>query len=464
MQNLNFLPVLFFLIVLLLLSVLIRTRAALIELRKKYSSIIDIEAERAKILAEIVSLKQQTEAMNRDFSTRKAELTVDYDKAFQLYQRLKSELASIEESLEITEFGIYKPYFDFESSEQYKTKLDEIVERQKQLIKTQAAIVCPKEWTVDGNRVKGQKMINGQMKLMARAFNGECDAAILKVRWNNIHNLEERIKRAYEVINKLESVHEIVITKEYLNLKLDELHLAHEYQEKLYREKEEQKRIAEQMREEEKVRVEIEKAKKEAEDDEQRYQKALAKATAELEKTKGKELEELNNKITALQEQLKIAQEKKERAMARAEMTKAGHVYVLSNIGSFGDDVYKIGMTRRLEPLDRVKELSDASVPFNFDVHAMIYSEDAPALENELQQAFDHRRVNMVNNRREFFKVPLNEIESAAKLKNAKVEFTLIAEAREYRETLALAVQAGLSKNTIEGSEKKIVEEFPATL
>jgi len=366
--------------------------------------------------------------------------------------------------LEMTEFGVYKPHFDFGSSEQYQAKLEEIVEKQKQLIKDRFAIVCHQEWTVEGSRTKGQKMVNENMKLMLRAFNGECDTSVLKVRWNNVSNLEERIKRAYEVINKLGTSHDIVITNNYLNLRIDELHLAHEYQEKLYQEKEEQRRIIEQMREEEKVRAEIEKAKKEAEDDESRYQKALERAKSELEKTKGKELDDLKDKITLLQEQLKVAQEKKERAISRAEMTRAGHVYILSNIGSFGEDVYKIGMTRRLEPIDRVKELSDASVPFAFDVHAMIYSEDAPALENELQKAFDQKRVNMVNNRKEFFKVALKEIEDIAKTRKSDIEFMKIAEAREFRETQALIAQVNGPKPVSMESCKKQYLKFPKSL
>jgi len=124
-----------------------------------------------------------------------------------------------------------------------------------------------------------------------------------------------------------------------------------------------------------------------------------------------------------------------------AQQTKSGHVYVISNIGSFGDNVYKIGMTRRLEPLDRVKELGDASVPFIFDVHAMIYSDDAPALENSLHKLFDSQRVNLVNSRKEFFKVTLEEIELQAKKTSSSVEFIKTAEAKDYNESKAIRMQ-----------------------
>jgi hypothetical protein len=148
--------------------------------------------------------------------------------------------------------------------------------------------------------------------------------------------------------------------------------------------------------------------------------------------------------IEALEQQLTQAQQLKQRAISQAQLTRSGHVYVISNIGSFGEDVYKIGMTRRLDPLDRVKELGDASVPFQFDVHAVIYCDDAPKLENTLHRLFHHRRVNRINERKEFFRVSLTEIAQAVLANHGEIEFLHEAEAEEYRKT-----QAMLSENTI---------------
>jgi hypothetical protein len=132
-------------------------------------------------------------------------------------------------------------------------------------------------------------------------------------------------------------------------------------------------------------------------------------------------------------------------------LTKVGHIYVISNLGSFGQDVYKIGMTRRLDPLDRVRELGDASVPFQFDIHAIIYSENAPQLEYELHKRFAERRLNRVNSKKEFFKVSLEEIEAFVKEHaNAEIEFIKLAEAREYRETLAMLEQSNKMINEVE--------------
>jgi hypothetical protein len=146
-----------------------------------------------------------------------------------------------------------------------------------------------------------------------------------------------------------------------------------------------------------------------------------------------------------LEKKLEEAQANKERAIARAQMTRSGHVYVISNIGSFGEDVFKIGMTRRLDPMDRVRELGDASVPFQVDVHAVIYSEDAPNLENALHRTFHHRRINLVNYRREFFKATLDEIAEAVRNHHGDIEFTRLAEAKGYRQSLALIRETSIS-------------------
>lgn len=231
---------------------------------------------------------------------------------------------------------------------------------------------------------------------------------------------------------------QITITQSYYDLKLAELHLVHEHREKTHEEKEEQKRIREEMREEEKANEDIERLKVQAEKDESVHAKALAKARAELGDATGKQHEKLESLVARLENELKDALDRKAKAIARAQLTKSGHVYVLSNLGSFGEGVYKLGMTRRLEPLDRVHELGDASVPFPFDVHAMIYSENAPGLENALHREFASRRLNRVNLRREYFRVTLDEVRAAIEKHHALVTFVLTPEAEEWRKTQAM--------------------------
>ena len=192
------------------------------------------------------------------------------------------------------------------------------------------------------------------------------------------------------------------------------------------------------MREQEKAERELEKAKAEAEREEARNQKALEEAQAEIDRATGAQLEKLTAQIAALEIKLSAAHERKERAIARAQLTKSGFVYVISNEGSFGSGVVKIGMTRRMEPMDRVKELGDASVPSPFDVHTMMFSEDALALEQALHGHFAERRVNLINQRKEFYQnVELEEVEEFVKKRGVTAQFARLAEAREYRETQA---------------------------
>ncbi|HRI68305.1 MAG TPA: DUF4041 domain-containing protein [Polyangium sp.] len=355
---------------------------------------------------------------------------------------MRAELAALDEEAHLQSFGFYKPRYNFSSSERYQSKLDEVRERQKQMIKDKTAATCAIEWTVNGSAAEGRKQINQTLKLMLRAFNGECDAAIAKVKYNNVHVMEARIEKAREAINGLAEIQRCTISASYLRLKLDELHLAHEYEEKVQAENEEQRRIREQMREEEQAQREIEKARQDAEKEEKRYADALRKAQEDAAKADGSKQQKLLAQIAELEKKLADAHANKERALSRAQQTRSGYVYIISNIGSFGEHVYKIGMTRRLDPMDRVKELGDASVPFEFDVHAIISTDDAPTLENTLHRAFDHRRVNRVNEKKEFFKVKIEEIVALVqKHHRAEVDIVTMAAAEEYWKTVAMGEQ-----------------------
>jgi hypothetical protein len=167
----------------------------------------------------------------------------------------------------------------------------------------------------------------------------------------------------------------------------------------------------------------------------------LAKVQAEAEQASEAQRALFDARLAELHARLEEAEARNRRALSMAQQTKAGHVYVISNIGSFGEDVFKVGMTRRLEPLDRVRELGDASVPFGFDVHALIWSEDAPALETALHREFMREQVNKVNPRKEFFQVSLGAIRRQLEAKGIQASWTMTAAAAEYRESLALAKQ-----------------------
>jgi small-conductance mechanosensitive channel len=353
-------------------------------------------------------------------------------------ERLRAELHAVEDAIEIQSFGFYEPRFGFESSKEYLARLKVVRDQQKRMVREKTATVCPRDWVVDGSLKKGREMMAEQTQLMLRAFNGDCDAAISSVKYDNVLRVEKRLKKSFDSINKLGSTKSISISVDYYDQKLMELHLVHEHREKVHEEKERQKEIREQMREEQAAQKEIDKAQKEAEKEETQYRNALEKARREMEAATEAQHEKLAELVAKLETELSAAIDRKAKSIARAQLTRSGHVYVLSNIGSFGDGIFKIGMTRRFEPLERVYELGDASVPFRFDVHAMIYSEDAPALEAALHREFEGRRVNRINTRREYFRVSLEEIAEAVGRHHGTITVVTSVEAEEYRKTCAI--------------------------
>jgi hypothetical protein len=183
---------------------------------------------------------------------------------------------------------------------------------------------------------------------------------------------------------------------------------------------------------------EIEDARKKIEKEETHFNQVIAELQARMDAAAASEKAQYEAKLREYEEQLAAVQKDKEEVAFREQSTRAGYVYIISNLGSFGEDAYKIGVTRRLEPQERIDELGDASVPFDFDVHAMIFSEDAPSLEGALHEHFADRTINKVNPRKEFFRVRLDEIEEVVRTHHNKVvEFTRLAKAEDYRLTLA---------------------------
>lgn len=412
---------------------------------------LEVDRWRSEATGAVVAQKQQLETLSQEYGTART-----------LYDRLRAEVSLLEENLEETAVGLYKPHYEYDSSEKYREALEDIRAKQKDLIKLGTAAICGTSWQIQGDSRAGERMTKQYLKLILRAFNGECDAAVAKVSWNNITKMEERIRKTYDAINDFGQVMQMRIAPAYLDLKLAELRLEYETEQKKREEQEEQRRIKEQMREEERARREAEKAKEDAEEEEARYEKALQKARAEIAEARGEALEVLQMKIQHLDAALHKAHELKEKAICMAQLTRSGHVYVISNVGSFGENIFKIGMTRRLEPMDRIKELGDASVPFDFDVHAMVYCVDAPALECELQTKFEARAVNLVNPRKEFFAVSIDDIEAFVREKNLNVTLTKLAEARDYRETLAKRAEA--ARVFASTAVPVDVAQFPPTL
>lgn len=329
--------------------------------------------------------------------------------------------------------GVYEPHFDYSDSEDYKAAIIAVREKQKIMVSDKTAVLCPTEWSLGGSKAQGQTMTNRNIRLTLRAFNSECDASIANARWNNVNAMEKRILNAHNQIDKLNASNTTYISDGYLKLKLQELYLTHEYRENIKLEREEKTEASRLAREEQKLIRDMERA----EEEEARYLRLLDKAKKEAEKSVGPKLDAYNEQIKMLESDFAEAHARFERAQAMAERTRSGYVYIISNIGSFGDDVIKIGLTRRLDPMDRVREFGDASVPFVFDTHAVIYSDDAPALERALHGEFERTRVNAQNYRKEFFRASLDDVEKAVKRLAPEASFFKDVEAQDYRETLA---------------------------
>lgn len=277
------------------------------------------------------------------------------------------------------------------------------------------------------------------MRFVSDAFNGASDAVLARVKVDNVGKLTQEIEDAASMVNLHGSAFKNArVTAEYVAARRAELVAAARFQELLKREQEEQKAIRERIREEARAQREFEQAQRSAAKEEDRVRKALAEAQRRFETAAAEDRAKMEERLQALQAALSEAEAKSVRALSMAQQTRAGHCYVISNEGSFGPEVLKIGMTRRLDPLDRVRELGDASVPFEFDVHAMIFSDDAPALERQLHREFNEARVNMVNPRKEYFKVGVAAVREKLLALGVEAEFTLAAAAAEFRETQAL--------------------------
>lgn len=277
------------------------------------------------------------------------------------------------------------------------------------------------------------------IRFVIDAFNGKVDSILSKTRHDNYGKLERQILDAFQLVNvNGQAFRNARITPEYLDARLQELKWGVVAFELRKKEQEEQRQIREQMREEAKAQREYERAQKAAAKEEAMLKKAMEKAQAMLEKASEEQRAKFEAQLAELEQKLKEAEEKNQRAISMAQQTKHGNVYVISNVGSFGENVYKVGMTRRLEPMDRVRELGDASVPFSFDVHVIIESDDAPALEHALHKELAMMQVNKVNPRKEFFKANLSDIRALVEARGIEASWTMAAEATEYRETIAI--------------------------
>lgn len=373
-------------------------------------------------------------------------------------RKLQQKSRELDAKIYLQSIDYYESKYDFTSAGDYRLRLREIKLKQERMRKNNQAFFCRTEWKVGDSRREGKKMTNDLLDLIELAFENECKYASKEVKYNNVDSLINKIENTFKKINKLSEKTDCEISREYLNLKLLELDLKYEQEDKQNEEIEREKELKRQNKACEAIKNARQKAE-EAEEREKLHQQELDKVRQEIEQVAQAEVEkrkQLELQIQQLERQ--IAEDISDRE--KANRVKWGYIYIISNIGSLrGRDVYRICMTNRSKPDEYIRDMNPA-VPFRFDVHFKIFSEDVFDTLEKLHNRFNDKRVNEVNFRRDFFKVSLDEIEEAVKeiARETGVlridEFERAPQAYEYRQTLAVR-----KKNQHISSDDSYLEE-----
>lgn len=377
------------------------------------------------------SIDSQIEKLTNEQSETRQKI----DSGTPILNKVIEAIKKTEEDLKFINVGLLPPVFKFDDCETLKAEIERCHAEQYDLIKLDKATIGFTNWTWMGDKGKGQRMVRQYRELLLRAFNAEYDFIRKQMRHSTYQTAKNKLYKLAEQLSKLGEAANVEIADEYLELKIEELSVWHS---ELVR-KEELK--AERKKQQALLRSQ---ANKEGDDTEELeddiyYRKSdLVKAQKLARELHGASALDMEEKIAKMQKEIESLEAKFERATSQAQITKAGYIYVISNIGSFGEGVVKIGMTRRLEPMDRVKELGDASVPFKFDVHTLTFVENAPNIEKTLHKKFDKQRVNVDNERKEFFKVTPQEVANAMSELSIEADWYFDVEAKEYRESLLI--------------------------
>lgn len=345
----------------------------------------------------------------------------DLEKA--LAQSGATEIVELNDQRVLQDVGIYRYHHPLEDAAAYKDQLALINGRIDDVVKANQAVLAADLFTFDGSLAKGRKMVSDFSKLMLRAYNAEADNCVRSLRNGNISTAQKRLENAMKAIQRLGSIMEMRVNPDYHQLRVEELELTADYQMKVQEEKEKAREERERLREQRKAEQELAAERERLEKEKAHYVTALQQLRAKGDTVAAGELE---GRLAEIEQAIETND-------YRTANIRAGYIYVISNIGALGPNIVKIGMTRRLEPRDRVRELGDASVPFLYDTHALFFSDDAITLENELHKAFADRRVNLINQRREFFFATPAEVRQHLTQKvGGLLEFNETPEAPEY--------------------------------
>ncbi|WP_380176150.1 DUF4041 domain-containing protein [Kineococcus sp. DHX-1] len=361
--------------------------------------------------------RQELEVVTRDIAAAQADLVL-----------LRENLIVTDEEAVLQEAGIYRYSHPLDDAVAYKARLANLKDNIKAMVRDGGAVLATTNWQVNGSSRDGAKMVKETSKLMLRAFNAEADNCVRSVRPHTVHTATQRLEKAAETIARLGTMMSIRVSERYLRTRLQEIRLTADHLAKVEEERERQREAREQAREEAKALADFERERAKLRREEEHYLAALEVASTGVASSAA---------VADLRAKLADVQEEMVKVDARQANLRAGWVYVISNLGAFGERMVKIGMTRRRDPMDRVRELGDASVPFRFDVHALIQSEDAVGLEGKLHAVFAEQRVNRVNRHREFFyATPADVREALAKIAGSHLlTYKDFAEALEWRQS-----------------------------
>ncbi|GHH64839.1 hypothetical protein GCM10017673_08210 [Streptosporangium violaceochromogenes] len=391
-----------------------------------------LEAENAELRGWIERLggmdAMGVSALTEELRAERGRLQAAVADAARRLREVERQVVLTEETVLLQEAGVYDYRHPLSDAVAYKERLAEVKARIKAMARENKAVLGSTNWQVNGSAAEGRRMVRDFSKLMLRAYNAEADNCVRTMRPYKLQSAVDRLEKAVEMIVKLGKTMSIHVSGDYHRLRVYELELTADYLAKQEEEKERDRAQREQRREEEAARREFEREKARLRKEEAHYKAALSKLIAKGDEAGAGELKAKLEEIGAAVGDVE----------AREANVRAGYVYVISNVGAFGEDVVKIGMTRRLEPEDRVRELGDASVPFRFDTHALIFSDDAVGLEGRLHAALNDRRVNRVNLRREFFRATPAEVRNLLQQIAGQhlLEYRDVPEALEWRQSV----------------------------
>ena len=323
-----------------------------------------------------------------------------------------------EDYIDIKDMSQYE--YDYKDSKEFNEQLTKIRKKQRIMVKNKEAVVCDTEWEINGSISQGRKLTKDICKLTLDSFDDFCDNLIIKLRYSGIQTVKEKILKKYQKINKLLISFNSEISGKYVDLKFEEANLKCKWLMKKEEEKEEIRRREQEIKEQLKLEEEINKAKEKIQYEQTQFNTEIARLQEQLANEQGNK-KTIMNQLKKLQDKLAKLEEKKKDVLNRQINKKAGWVYCISNPSL--DGMVKLGVTRRLNPMDRVNELGSASVPFKFGVHSIIFSEDAFKLEHDLHMAFDNYRVNKVNKQKEFFAVTLDMVKEEVLKHNPTATF-----------------------------------------